>query len=140
MKYVIGIALAVLAIYVLVKWEGRAKRRKIEKAFSGREALLPEQFYERYFAAKGVPFEVANGVREVLTEQLDADLSRLIDADDFSKNLSFFWSFDSMASVEIVIALENKFSIKIEDVEAERARTVGDIIQLVCEKIKASHA
>jgi acyl carrier protein len=64
-------------------------------------------------------------------------MSRLADNDDFSKNLSFFWDFDSMADVEIVCALEEKFGIKISDEEAEKAHTISEIVNLVYSKIGA---
>ncbi len=76
------------------------------------------------------------GVKKLLEEQLDADLSRMVDSDDFSKNLSFFWNFDSMADVEVVCALEQKFKIKITDEEATNAQTVREIIELVWRKVK----
>lgn len=75
------------------------------------------------------------GVGTILEEQLSADLSRLRDTDDLSKNLAFFWDFDSLADVEIVCALEERFGIKISDEEAERTKTVADIVHLVQTKL-----
>lgn len=139
MKYVTGFAVLAFAICILFWLERYRRSRKIEAVFADREQLSPKQFYERFFAANGVPFNVVQGVREILEEQLGADMSRLIDKDDFSKNLSFFWDFDSMANVEIVCALEERFSIKIENAEAERTHTVRDIVNLVCDKIGVPH-
>ncbi len=62
-------------------------------------------------------------------------MSRLRAEDDFSKNLSFFWDFDSMANVEIVLAIEEHFQIKIADPEAENTHTVSELVQLVSSKI-----
>jgi acyl carrier protein len=140
MKYVFGFAVLAFAIYVLVRLDDHRKNRRIEAAFAGRERLSPELFYARFFADNGIPCHVVQGVREILEEQLGADMSRLTDKDDFSKNLRFFWEFDSMADVEIICALEDRFSIRIEDAEAERTRTVRDMIDLVCGKIGMPHA
>lgn len=62
-------------------------------------------------------------------------MSRLHVEDDFSKNLSFFWDFDSLASAEILIAIEEHFQIKIADSEAEKTRTVYELVRLVSDKI-----
>jgi acyl carrier protein len=134
------IAGAVALIAALAAFEAWRKRRTIEATFSGRPSLRPEQFYEAYFKENGVPVQVVTGVRSILEEELGADMSRLVDTDDFSKNLSFFWAFDSMADVSIVCALEEKFGIKISDAEAEQTRTVADIIALVQSKLGAHSA
>lgn len=85
----------------------------------------------------GVPKDVVAGVREVLQEQLNADLSKLSAEDDFSKNLRFFWDYDSMADVAVIDGLEKRFDIRIEDQEAVDAKSVRDIVNLVTRKIQA---
>ena len=92
-------------------------------------------FYTSYFKGTGISKKVVDGVKQVLEEQLSADLSRLSAEDDFSKNLNFFWKLDSLADVEIIIALEEEFNIKIEDFEAEQTFTVRDIVNLVSGKL-----
>jgi len=77
-----------------------------------------------------------SGVRRILEEHLDADLSKLSATDDFSTNLAFFWRYDSMADVEIVLALEKEFGIEITDEEAAAARTIRAIVNLVWNKKK----
>ena len=132
--------LAFLGLGIIVVRFGRSKKRKkIESTFSGRIGLTTEQFYNRFFKEQGVPFPIVEGVKKILSEQLDADMSRLIDEDDFSTNLSFFWDFDSMADVEIICALEKKFGIKITDNEAENTHTVKDIVNLVVRKVTANN-
>ena len=56
--------------------------------------------------------------------------------DDFKKNLSFFWEYDSMADVEIVIRIEKEFSIKISDHEVWETFTVEDLVNLVWGKLQ----
>lgn len=134
----LAVLLGVAALIVLVrrdlKRESQRKAEKIKAAFAGREPLSPEAFYERYFLELGVAPNIVGGVRSILEEHLDADLSQLVAEDDFSKNLSFFWDFDSMANAEIVVALERHFQIKISDAEAEQTFTVLDLVQLVARK------
>jgi hypothetical protein len=48
--------------------ENRRRKARIEAVFAGRERLSPEQFYERYFQEKGVPFLIVSGVRQILEE------------------------------------------------------------------------
>jgi len=135
LKTVLALLGAVVLLVVLVRLDSLRRSRRIEAAFAGRERLSAEAFYDRYFRSKGVPLAVAAGVRLILEEQLSADLSRLGDTDDFSKDLAFFWDFDSLANVEIVSALEERFGIKISDEEAQRAKTVSDIVHLVQTKL-----
>jgi acyl carrier protein len=134
--YYLGQALILLALLALIGiplslWEGRKKKRRMEKAFAGREPLGERTFYEEYFRARGVPADIVLKVRRILEDELNADLSRLAAEDDFSRNLSFFWDYDSMADVEIIMRLEEEFGIKIADTEAGQARTVDDIVNLV---------
>lgn len=128
-----AITLAVLWMLATAfgKSESRARAKKIEALFAGRPALTPEHFYEAHYREAGIPFSVVDGIRAILEEQLDADMSRLRSSDDFSKNLSFFWDYDSMANVEILCAIEEKFAIRISDEEAEKLKTVDDIIHFV---------
>jgi len=141
------VALSILAgivVVAFVVWsvrrESREKGKNVKEAFAGRESLTPEAFYDRYFLGIGVAPEVVFGIRKILEEQLGADMSRLRAEDDFSKNLSFFWDFDSMANVEIVLALEEHFQIKIADPEAEKTHTVSELVQLVSGKVKRPSA
>ena len=127
---------AAIAISRLPKNEAAEKRQKIEEVFADRPQQSFSDFYTTFFKTSGVPEEVVVGVRKVLEEQLDADLTRLVDSDDFSKNLSFFWDFDSMADVEVVCALEQEFKIKISDKDAENSQTVKEIVELVWAKVK----
>jgi acyl carrier protein len=133
--------LACIGLCILfARFESWHRDRKIEEAFKGRESLNPQQFYQRHFEQRGVPFHIVATTRRILEEQLSADLSQLHDKDDFTRELRFFWTFDSMASVRIVIELEDAFDIGIADAEAESIRTVSDIVFLVDSKILDNRA
>ncbi len=135
-QVILTIAIIAVIAIPLGLWQARAKRKKIEKAFANRRPLDERAFYERYFESRGVPFFVASRVRKILEDELDADLSRLSVEDDFSRNLNFFWDYDSMVDVEIVTRLEEEFRIKITDAEAGQTRTVEDIVNLVWNKLR----
>ena len=113
----------------------KTQESELETAFKDREPLTTNEFYIKYYKEKEIPFHVVNGVKHILESELDADLSRLKNKDDFSQNLSFFWDFDSLADVAIVVSLEKYFSIKIEDSEAENMHTIDDMIYFVTNKL-----
>ncbi len=136
MKVLIGIFVSLVLIVLLVKLDSFKKNKKIQAIFSSRKSLTDEEFYLVFYKDKGVSLSVIQGVRKVLEEQLGTDMSRLRNTDDFSKNLAFFFDFDSMADVEIICGLEKEFSIKITESEAERTKSIDDIIQLVTIKTK----
>ncbi len=140
MKITLFIVALILLGILFNRYEILRKNKKIETAFLGRERLSTEQFYEHFFKDQGIPFHIIEEIRKILSEQLDVDVSRLNDEDDFSKNLSFFWDFDSMADVELICALEEKFGIKISASEAENTRTIRDIVNLVFGKMKPQQA
>ena len=134
-KIIIALAAFVLVIYLLARPIEQAEKAKklklIEQRFGSRAPLTPEAFFEQHFSESPYCKDIVVGVRETLELILQSDLSFLRDSDDFSKNLAFFWDFDSMANVELVQALEDRFNIRIEDSEAERTKTVRQLVDLV---------
>ncbi|NQT83128.1 acyl carrier protein [bacterium] len=95
-----------------------------------------QTFYEKYFKAQGIPVEVVVGVRRILEECLEADFSRLTDEDDFSKDLRFFWDYDSMAAVMVITDLEKEFAIELSDDDTRDITTVRQMIEKVWEKVR----
>lgn len=134
MIIVLIITLLIIFSVLNMRAEKIVKAKKVATVFSNREALPIEEFYHHYYSATNIPYSVIAGIIKILEEHLDADMSRLSIDDDFSKNLNFFWDYDSMADVEIICALEKTFDIKILDKEAEETKTINDIINLVARK------
>lgn len=112
----------------------RELETKLEEAFQGREPLTNEAFYEAYFARQGIPKEIPLAVKRIFEEHFGTDFSRLSDDDDFSKELRFIWDYDSMADVEIVIALEEEFDIKLSDAEAASMTSINAIVDTIWKK------
>jgi acyl carrier protein len=139
MKFLAVIVLALLALVLLARPLAQREREKkaklIVENFGDRERLSSESFYETYFSSHDYSRDVIIGVRQVMERVLEADLSFLKDSDDFSKNLSFFWDFDSMANVELVQGIEERFGIRITDQEAEATKTVRQLVDLVQNKL-----
>ena len=110
-----------------------------DQLFEGRNAKVENASYQQHFLQLNVPAQVSEGVKLVLEEQLGTDLSRLRTSDDFRCNLAFFFQLDSLADVEIVYALEQRFNINIRDSEAERTSSIEDIVLLVNRKLGSTN-
>ena len=118
----------------------RAVRKKLEAAFTGRESLDDQTFYEKYFRSRGVPADVVIKVRRILEEEFGVDLSRVSAEDDFVRNLSFIADYGSLDAVEVVMRLEEEFGIEISDAEAEQSTSVEAIVNLVWNKLRPREA
>lgn len=66
-------------------------------------------------------------VKEIIVDQLG------VDADEVTPEASFIDDLgaDSLDTVELVMALEEEFSMEIPDEEAEKIKTVGDAIEYI---------
>lgn len=66
-------------------------------------------------------------VTEIICEQLD------VKADDVDASKSFTDDLgaDSLAIVELVLAFEEKFDVKIPDDEVDNIKTVGDAVNYI---------
>ncbi len=134
---IVGV-IAVIAIVGILfeKHQARCKRKRLSTLFAGRTPLTGEQLYAQYFESLGVRSDIPQKVRSILEGNVDADLSKLKDTDDLSKDLSFFWAMDSMADVETIVAFEKEFGMKISDGEAEKMKTLRDMVMTIDRKIK----
>jgi acyl carrier protein len=114
------------------------KRIWIDYVFAGREPLDDHKLWKRHFRHLGVAMDTVVRVRRILSQVLEADLSRIRDWDDFSKELAFFWEFDSLADMTMLVALEDEFGIAITDAEAQTMNTLKDIVLHVQGKLSSS--
>ena len=138
MEYAVVIITLFLIIMVFVKNDDKKRVAEINKIFKGREVLLPEEFYEKYYNDKSIPKYIVLESLKLLADELDADLSRLVPEDNFSKNLRYLFEFDSMADVAIIEAMESIFSIKISDNEAENIKTINDLVLFVSNRVNCT--
>ena len=73
------------------------------------------------------------------TEEIRADLAEIvnevagIDADDVQLDKSFVddLDVDSLSMVEVVVAAEERFGVKIPDDDVQELRTVGDAVAYI---------
>jgi acyl carrier protein len=91
---------------------------------SGVRELLVPQFNQRG-GESSVALE--DKVKEIIVDQLG------VDADEITNEASFIDDLgaDSLDTVELVMALEEEFSMEIPDEEAEKIKTVGDAVEYI---------
>ena len=75
--------------------------------------------------------DVEAKVKEIIVEQLGVDEGQVSPEASFIDDLGA----DSLDTVELVMAFEDKFEIEIPDEDAEKMRTVGDAIEYLKEKL-----
>ncbi len=66
-------------------------------------------------------------VKEIIVEHLGVDVAQVTETAKFIEDLGA----DSLDTVELVMALEEEFSIEIPDVDAEKILSVGDAIKYI---------
>ncbi len=66
-------------------------------------------------------------VGKIIVEQLEVPIEKVVPAASFTEDLKA----DSLAIVELVLALEEAFKIEIPDEDTEKIKTVGDAINYI---------
>ena len=75
--------------------------------------------------------EIENKVREIVCQQLDVDPDQVKMETSFVDDLGA----DSLAVVELVLALEEAFEIDIPDEDTEKLRTFKDAVDYINAKV-----
>ncbi len=76
--------------------------------------------------------DVEAKVKEIIVEQLNVDKEAVVPTAKFVDDLGA----DSLDTVELVMALEEAFSLDIPDDDAEKIGTVGDAIDYIRNHVK----
>lgn len=71
--------------------------------------------------------DIAAKVKEIVSDKLDVDGADIEEGQDFIEDLKA----DSLAVVEVVLALEEQFEIEIPDEDTEKIKTVRDAIEYI---------
>jgi acyl carrier protein len=69
-------------------------------------------------------------VKEIIVEQLGVNAEQVTPEASFIEDLGA----DSLDTVELVMAFEEEFGAEIPDEDAEKLRTVGDVIKYLKDK------
>ena len=75
--------------------------------------------------------EIQAKLIDLLVQELGLEREKINLAASFEEDLEV----DSLGVVELLMALEDAFGVRIPDEEAERIVTVGDAVSLVAEKL-----
>ncbi|MDK2951516.1 MAG: acyl carrier protein [Kosmotogales bacterium] len=75
--------------------------------------------------------EIFEKVREVVNEKLNIELEEI----EFTSDLIDDLGADSLDLVDLVMAFEDEFGIKVEDEDIENIRTIGDIVNYISKKM-----
>ena len=75
--------------------------------------------------------QVQSKMRDLLVEELGLDASKINDEATFEEDLEV----DSLGVVELLMALEDEFGVRIPDEEAENITSVGEAVDLVLAKL-----
>ncbi len=71
--------------------------------------------------------EITAGLAEILEEVAGVSPDDVADDKSFTEDLDV----DSLSMVEVVVAAEEKFSVKIPDEEVQNLRTVGNAVDYI---------
>jgi acyl carrier protein len=71
--------------------------------------------------------KVETKVREIISEQLGVSVDQVTPEASFIEDLGA----DSLDIVELVMALEEEYGMEISDEEAEKIRTVRDVVNYI---------
>ena len=130
----ISLAVAIAGIGWFGFKHEKAEQARALRHMAGRPALDPQQFGDHYFASSQAA--IGARLRKLLAEYFPIDLSSLHPDDALVDDLRMD-SFDSMATVEFVIAIEKEFGIVIPNAAAKDMRTLRDIADFVATTLKS---
>jgi acyl carrier protein len=71
--------------------------------------------------------QLSDQVRSIISEQLGVELTKIRDDASFIDDLGA----DSLAVVELVLAFEEQFDIKIPDDQTQNIQTVADVVSYI---------
>jgi acyl carrier protein len=71
--------------------------------------------------------EIRTGLAEILEEIADVQPDAVSDEKSFQDDLDV----DSLSMVEVVVAAEERFDVKIPDDDVQNLRTVGDAVSYI---------
>ena len=78
--------------------------------------------------------DISNITKRIIAQRLEVDEDLIADDTNFARDLGM----DSLAGVEIVLDLEEKFGIEMPDIEAERLIKFKQVVDYIQKKVSSS--
>lgn len=75
--------------------------------------------------------DIKSKVTEIIVKKLGVEESQITNEANFTKDLGA----DSLDTVELIMEFEKEFEITIEDSDAEKIQTVGDVLTYLESKL-----
>lgn len=75
--------------------------------------------------------DVKQKVTEIIVKKLGVEESQVTESASFTKDLGA----DSLDTVELIMEFEKEFDISIDEADAEKIQTVGDVINYLNSKL-----
>lgn len=75
--------------------------------------------------------DIKSKVTEIIVKKLGVEESQITNEANFTKDLGA----DSLDTVELIMEFEKEFEITIEDSDAEKIQTVGDVVTYLESKL-----
>jgi acyl carrier protein len=75
--------------------------------------------------------DIRKQVTEIIIKKLGVEESQITDAASFTKDLGA----DSLDTVELIMEFEKEFDISIDEADAEKIQTVGDVVSYLTSKL-----
>lgn len=69
-------------------------------------------------------------VKEIIADQLDVDVAEVTETTSFQEDLGA----DSLDIFQMIMALEEEFGVEIGNDDAEKIKTVGDVVSYIQNK------
>lgn len=130
--FLAGAALAVAAFL-----QERAKRRRAEHRLAQRPQLTSKQFAEMHFGESALRAALAAELRDMLGRHVPFALEGMGPDDAFVRDLRID-DFDSLASVEFLLHVEERFGIKVPDKVAKSMRTFRELVDYLALRVRGA--
>jgi len=75
--------------------------------------------------------DIKQKVTEIIVKKLGVEESQITDAASFTKDLGA----DSLDTVELIMEFEKEFDLSIDEADAEKIQTVGNVVDYLTSKL-----
>jgi acyl carrier protein len=75
--------------------------------------------------------DIKQKITEIIVKKLGVEETQITPEASFTKDLGA----DSLDTVELIMEFEKEFNLTIEDSDAEKIQTVGDVVKFLEEKV-----